>query len=941
MLDDRPDIADASAPLMAAVTVKRGMGSWRLASRLARREVRHRWVRSLIVVLLIAVPVAGMAIADMGHRADLAPYSNQSSFGTAVAALYFQQQPSPAVVDQDFRELVAPALPAGTIVLWTRNANVPLRLVGSTAVVFADVSDVDLRGPLAQGMVSRFAGRVPGAAGEVWLSRRVARSLGVGVGDSFTLVHPSQTFKVVGVGQVEGPNGEVVEIDAPGFDFSALRPGITNQTVLLGGPAWKDHPVESANAVRAATGLAATFDGTEAAGAPAIAQLLQPFTSHPGDGAFALARGWVYGTLAMAVLGVIVAAAFAVSGRRQLVTVGQLSAQGASAPTIRRFLGLQGSVSGVGGAVIGVIAGRVIWLAVTSDTAHGRDAAISVRDLAVIAGTAIVVATAAALVPARSLTRVSVLTALGGRRPVGAVPRWMIPLGVLLSAGGLGAVLLVAASAGRFNTGPSSALVGALGTGAGVAGLCCLSPLIVEWAARLAARRPGTARLAARSLVRHRSRSSALLAAIIAIGAAGVALGSLGESAVARSNRAVPSLPTNVVEAMSYPVVPTMPGAATVPVGNISPSTDPLLADPDIERHITDVVGAVAWIRTEQAVDADTALYLAAMLGNGNGNDPSGQGGVAGAARASTVTGLPVKQPFRVSDSASARVLGYSAFVASDQLLDLLRIDAGGRAALQQRGAVFFDSRNSWVTDPSTGRETPMKPVIETSDPTTNIAIPDIVQRVHVFDQDFLVLTRSTAQQLGLQIVRGPLFAVTAQAITSTQREALTSNDVYTRSAEAATYLALPLPDHSLSVNATARHGDKGLLYRSLITVSALALVLLVVAFGLALFAAEGRDEQRMLSTIGASPQALTRMTAWRSLILTLTGTILAVPIGYGVVALIARVSNAADYDSAPFPWIVAGAIAIGIPLVVTGAGYAVSSLGHRRRRHGLFVDGD
>ena len=45
--------------------MNRSRGSWRLAARLARREVRRRPLRSLLVVLLIAVPVFAITVADV------------------------------------------------------------------------------------------------------------------------------------------------------------------------------------------------------------------------------------------------------------------------------------------------------------------------------------------------------------------------------------------------------------------------------------------------------------------------------------------------------------------------------------------------------------------------------------------------------------------------------------------------------------------------------------------------------------------------------------------------------------------------------------------------------------------------------------------------------------------------------------------------------------
>ncbi len=73
-----------------------------------------------------------------------------------------------------------------------------------------------------------------------------------------------------------------------------------------------------------------------------------------------LTLGWLAGVLGMSVMGVIVASAFAISGRRQLVMLGQLSASGADRTTVARSLGLLGTISGALGAVLGVLVAPLV-----------------------------------------------------------------------------------------------------------------------------------------------------------------------------------------------------------------------------------------------------------------------------------------------------------------------------------------------------------------------------------------------------------------------------------------------------------------------------------------------------------------------------------------------------------------------------------------------------
>ena len=81
-----------------------------------------------------------------------------------------------------------------------------------------------------------------------------------------------------------------------------------------------------------------------------------------------------------------------------------------------------------------------------------------------IVATAVLVATLAALVPARGAARIPVLTALAGRRPLGAVPRRELPIALTVFAVGLGLLLLATAMGAEGGHRPAAvATVGAAG----------------------------------------------------------------------------------------------------------------------------------------------------------------------------------------------------------------------------------------------------------------------------------------------------------------------------------------------------------------------------------------------------------------------------------------------------------------------------------------------
>ena len=102
---------------------------------------------------------------------------------------------------------------------------------------------------------------------------------------------------------------------------------------------------------RGRTSSNAASDGDTWAG---IERIDVPPTDH-----LVLFLGWVFCIMLMAVLGLVIAAAFAVSGRRQLVTIGQLSASGTDPAVLRRYLALQGTWSGALGVAVGMAVG--LW----------------------------------------------------------------------------------------------------------------------------------------------------------------------------------------------------------------------------------------------------------------------------------------------------------------------------------------------------------------------------------------------------------------------------------------------------------------------------------------------------------------------------------------------------------------------------------------------------
>jgi putative ABC transport system permease protein len=834
IVEDRPVAFARPAPLPPAGTSD--TSRWRLPARLARREVRRRPWRTLLVVFLIGVPVAGLVLGDIAYRTDQLPTDPVRELGAASATAYLytdgRSVDLPALVER-----VAPGFRAnGRLVMW-QEGTLPLRSVAQpNSIAWTEVRTVDLAQPLTAGLVHVVEGGVPRSADEAVLSRSAARALGVGVGGVLDLVRPAQTFTVVGI--TDDDHGLMI---APGFDVDVVQPNTMGTRLLLDGPAVD---VVAGHVWPSGFGLSMVYPSDH-------------MSTDPVD----LLVGWLAGVMLMAVLGVVVAAAFAVSGRRQLVCIGQLSASGADPAIIRRYLALQGTVSGVvaatGGAVVAVVAAHVLGDIVAND---GR-LVVDLSDIVVVVLTAVVVATVAAIVPSRSLVRSSVLSALGGRRPVTPVRRRQVPIGVgLLTAGSLGLFVAVSAASAGSGDPVGSMLLGTVAGLATLAGICCVCPVVVDLIARFGGRTGGSLRLATRSLGRHRARSAALLAAVVAITSAGVAVGSaLDQALESRDEFNGQPMDRRTVE-----VFTSMPSAGGSGANTLIPVDDGVRAS--VER----VVGPVRWIETRTA-------------------------------RARSMAPDP---------------MGDTATVADPEVLEALGLDAGERAFVERHDAVFIDPFRDALSQSSTSQWPGMLP---------GMAVPVLHPRVEQGQR--LLVSPALAAERNLRLDVGSTFAVLDHDITRDEYDAL--QDLSVASSDAAYFRGIADVGPSIAFLAALPIDDWSTVARLAVMGALLFLVLAVVAIGMALWAAEGRDERDALVALGAPPGVLARSAALRAWFLATVGAVLGVPFGWWIISV---VSSAAD-TSVQFPWVIAGGVLVAVPVIVASITLAGSAAGQRARR--------
>ena len=722
LVADPPDADSTSAPM--PTTSRSSVPTWRLASRLARRETRRRPGRTVLVALLIALPVVAMTIGSVLVRtnAEGREWPNQFAlrYGTADVA-----------VDQNIAsfttaEVSPDALPLGTRALdylWVYTFLPPVDPDGEQQNVV--LTDAPLDDPMVSSAIEILDGRPP-VAGEVLIGPELADDRGLAPGDELTLDRPSGTWTVSGIGRYRDNYWDELLV-VPGFDRDRIVPQRQQLVQVYDLP--DDLDPAGVTAVAGAIGGLSRYEDPYAGF----------WSANP-----ILGWGWVAGVLSLVAVGIIVAAAFATSARRQLVTVGQLASNGATFGVIRRSLALQGTWTALIGAVagIGLALGALPFMRgiVTRNMLnHDLPAyVISVRDLAVIAVTAIVAGTVAAAVPARSASRVPVMSALAGRRPQVAPPRWLVPTGLALFAGGLG-LLVVAGTGARTDSSNSFVwpLMVVIATVGVVFGMVCATPLVVARIGRLGRTAPLSWRFALRSLARSRTRSAAVVAAI-AVTVGGAVAGSAIVEKVIRTDTTfdVPTMPADAAVVLRYDEIPCCDDIP-VDVGPLPEIEVPVEIAAQLGSVLAGATSAPLIVATYDPPTIDWSTY--------NGPYPDRQGPI----------------------------------VATPAMIDIIGLDPEDLATLTAEGSL-------WPLDPfGGGQEMILSDTGElvaagTSYPTEGEPIvlnPPLGEHVpgYGFSLNRPIVTPEYAERVGFDLVQRGVIIRTGTPLTVGQREALNS----------------------------------------------------------------------------------------------------------------------------------------------------------------------
>lgn len=872
----------------------------RLALRLARRELRRRPWRTALVVLMVVLPTAAMTLSVAAIRTGAWTAEDQleAVYGQSDATAQWYDQGTPSPPTPEAIAALEAALPEGSHAVVESSAFDRVR--DGEDRFYLNIRDLALNDPMADGRVADLRGRVATTDDEVVLNDDLAERMGVDIGST---IHPDRLGRdltVVGIATFRGWTDDLAYVGAPLTEASFAgddSPGLeTSVLVDVPGRPYLDAPIEN-----------------DEFGVPVDASITAPgWTVTPidmeGDADVGLSLFWTYvmGGVTLVILGTIITAAFAISARRQLRTVGLLSSTGASPRTVKRFLILQGAVTGAIGAALGIGIGLLLVFLFPAERMsevvghHVSGVVLPLVELVPILLLGTLGAAAAAGIPARSASKVSTLQALAGRRPLPRVPTRMPAWGVISLL--IGAACFAMAVSGSRDGGSSLwALIAVAGALATLAGVCFISPWVVARLDGFSARFPYSWRLAGRSLARNRVRSSAVIGAIAAVAAA-LVTGSTLYASDAADDCCANELPyiasTQVILS-----------ASEVRATDLDPDGDgPLPVEPNYFEYTPTEVDAELRARVAEVLP-DARQIPFTELASTSGASFDGRGTVYAEVRAPRGAGG--------EDGEAVVFANPRVGVASIALLDEFGVPDELRRELGEGRAVVIgpwsDDTTFLLVDGQTAdRSIDVAGIVH--DPAASWSVPTVL------------ISEATARDLGYDLVPGgvvfsnpdPLTRSEIKAIDTLQQDLWWEQDSIAMPKSPGT-IAREVPEEihtEANISYPSREDFSPALIRAIVLVAVFVLMLAVVAIGLALAGKDSDDERQVLAAIGAPPRTLRRVGALRGVLLVGIAVLLAIPAGLLPAAAILEASDTTARQHLALDWPTIGFLVVAVPLV-------------------------
>ncbi|MFE6511712.1 FtsX-like permease family protein [Nocardioides sp. NPDC057767] len=864
-----------------------GLAGWRLALRIGQREARRAKWRSLLVILMIALPVAGVtAIAVTYKTYDVNTVEGlDRRLGAEAAARVDAQSPAPVRqgIDPDqasqwLDETGTEPLDAAGLravvgdrpVLSIDDYGLDVRT--DKGVAWASGLRTDLSDPLAAGLTRLTDGRLPQGPDEVVVNAALA-ARGPGLGKELRIPNggSEEVRKVVGIVESASVRNEpfVAGAGLPEASYA------TTSTWLVGGApvSWGD--VEKLNA-KGAFVLSRSVVQDPSAAALAADRKLGSMERAPDASETVVVALIVVMVLLEVVL--LAGPAFAVAARRQARDLALIAASGGTARQARRaVLGMAiviGAVAAAVGAVLGIGLARLLQpLAQGQVSAWFGPFEVPWLQILAVAVIGFGAAICAAVVPAWIASRQNVVGVLSGRRSESPPSRHSPLIGLVL--------ILAGAALSAFGTrGAYDGIPIALGVLLCVAGVLFILPVLVSMAARFSARMPLVIRFATRDADRHRTRTvpAAGAIAVTVVGAVtlGIAFGSdqlqnqetyqpslaYGDAAVQLDSSAVAAENTDATawEGVAAQVAKEIPKATIVPVS--------------------------------AAVFSDPETFFAIRTGDGADVTPGSSNGTFGEMLVAGEDGtLP---------PAVTRVLGDADVAAAEKT-----VRAGG-------AVVFTDGERPASKD---ARLDVRKWDEETESEKEQASVTVPATYLHVEDAyapAYAVVPPDVAKKLSAEPQVSGLYVENARITAAAEQdldEALAAGQVPT----------------SITVERGFQQDDKAVIVWLLLIT--LAAVLMIGGALTATYLAlnDARPDLATLSAVGAPTRTRRRVAAAYALVIALLGAIPGALIGFVPGIAISypittegwpeRDSVAAHYLE--IPWDLVGIVVVGLPLLI------------------------
>ena len=509
---------------------------WRPALRIAARDALRSRARSILVLVMIALPVLGVSTAAIvSATAEVTGAEwTERIMGSADARVWSEgrgrwvQAPdtehdgySPL---GDFDTERAPTEAELRAVIGDDARLLPITSISGRArvgdrAVHLEIVATDLADPMTEGLFELDSGRLPVGPDEVVVNSAMVAK-GLGTGDRLEGVGTSPV--IVGVGRHADSRDFPVAVGSA----EALLAGDTRELngrhvdwLVESGPVGWDQVLELNQVGFLVASRAVLADP------PDLSSMAAQLGYDTGENGMIAVLALI---VVMALIEVVLLAgpAFAVNARRHSRTLALIAASGGSPAQARRVILASGLVLGAVAAALGLVLGIALAIGVLpllqrfSGQWFGPFELPWIQ-LVAIAAFGVLSAFLAAVVPAWLASRQDVVAVLAGRRG-DRRPRATTPvLGVVLLGGGIAAASYGAVAGDS----EASAIWISAAAIASVLGMVLVVPVVVSLVARATGRLPLTVRYAARDAARHRTRTVPAVAAVAATVAGVVALG--------------------------------------------------------------------------------------------------------------------------------------------------------------------------------------------------------------------------------------------------------------------------------------------------------------------------------------------------------------------------------------------------------------------------------